>query len=129
MLREAVLLIALALAAAVPSAFAQEEPTVNESDFNTTDPESDESYLGEGSGNETTSDNSTSGNSTSNDTTEDPTLDESELDTTAPPVDESYLDDAEREIGGADAAAESPGLPLVGALAALAVATVVLRRR
>jgi LPXTG-motif cell wall-anchored protein len=118
--RETIILITLALAVAVPSALAQEEedPTVNESDFNTTEPESDESYLDEAE----------------QESAEDPTLTESDFDTTAPTADESYLDDAESEIGadgsgGSATGSATPGLPLVGALAALAVAGLALRRR
>lgn len=71
-----------------PGALAQSEPdpTVNDSDFNETPPDYDESYLddnGTAEGNATTNDNNTA----------EPTVNESDFDTTPPPYDESYLED------------------------------------
>lgn len=96
--------ILLALVAASGLATAQ-DPSVNESDFDTTAPPADESYLDDGG---------------------DPTVTESDFDTSVPPPDESYLDDGS---AAPEARASTPGLGLVAVAVALASAALVARRR
>lgn len=117
-LRETLLLCAILLVAA-PLAAAQDDPTLNESDMDTSPPESDESYLDDGS-NATADEGSAA--------PEDPTLAESDFDMSAPAVDESYLGD---ESAGASsgASSETPGIGLVAAVGAVALAALVLARR
>lgn len=115
---ETILFIALAALTLAPLAAAQEEePTVNESDFNTTAPEdTNESYLDDAEA----------------EAAGEPTLDESDFDTTAPTADESYLDDAEREIesaeGGDAERAGTPGLPVALAIVGIAAVAWAIRR-
>lgn len=133
-----ILLLTLVLAAA-GLATAQDDPTVNESEFDTTAPEADETYLNETESN-----------------TSDPTLEEGDFDTTAPAPDESYLgsdtasnpddptlegddfdtavppaDDAYLDEGGATGGSSGRGVPAAGLAATLAAlaALVALRRR
>lgn len=114
--------IVLILIAAAPFAAAQEEPTVNESDYETAPPTSDESYLDQ-------SEQEAGLQESSSDPGPDPTLSESELDTSAPTADESYLDEAEREIQAeGTGTSATPGLGLVAALAAIGVALAARRR-
>lgn len=104
------------LALAAPAALAQEQdPTVNESDFNTTAPPPDEQYLDEAQAQ----------------ANGDPTLTDSDFDMSAPPDDDAYLDEAEAEIAASDATPSggssgdrTPGLGLLvtlGAVAAIAL--------
>lgn len=80
-LKGGVLLLALVAAAGLAAA---QDPTVNESDFDATAPEPDESYLDEAAG--------------------EPTVAQDDFDTSVPPPDESYL--AEGGAGPADGAAD-----------------------
>lgn len=108
--------IVLILLAVAPVALAQEaDPTVNESDYDTSEPTSDESYL-DASAQEAGIE-------------EEPTVSEADFDTAAPTYDESYLDDAEAEAAGADTAKGAPGIGLLAGLAAVAVAALALWRR
>jgi hypothetical protein len=122
--RETVLLgLLLALA---PAALAQEQdPSLNESAFDTSPPPSDESYLDEG----TPEGQSGEASATSE---PDPTLGEGDFDMSAPSADTSYLgDDAGSDAAAATDAGRS-AVPLPGvaaALGALAVAALGLRRR
>lgn len=117
---ETILFIALVALALSPPAAAQEdeEPTVNESDFNTTEPEANESYLDDAEA----------------EAAGEPTLNESDFDTTAPTADESYLDDAEREIEspedgeGAAGTSGTPGLPIAIALVGIGAVAWAMRR-
>lgn len=97
-----------------------EDPTVNDSDYNTTVPTSDEAYLDE--------ENATaSGNATSSDNTSDPTVSDADFDTTVPTNDEAYLDES---TPTPDAGAKgTPGLGLVGIVAGVAVLALAVRRR
>lgn len=104
--RETFLVIVLALVATAGAASAQ-DPTVNESDYDTTPPASDESYLDE-----------------TESSPGDPTLSDGHLDTQPPAYDESYLDEGVPE----DAAAKgAPGFG-VALLAAAAIAAALARR-
>lgn len=86
---------------------------MNESDYDTTAPEADESYLDESE--------------------PDPFVSEEDFDVTPPPEDTSYLDDAEAEAAAADAERtaprDAPGPALAAVLAGLGAAAVALRRR
>lgn len=123
-------LLALLAVALAPLAAAQ-EPTVNESDFDTTPPTGDETYLDDSQDLQ-----GTGADDPSAPAEEEPTLSESDFDTSAPEGDDSYLDDSEDLAGtgaeDADASSGSDGnkrLPgfaaivTVGALALVAVAT------
>lgn len=123
----------LTLVALTGSALAQ-DPSVNESEFNTTADEPDESYLNESS-------SSTAADPTLNETdfdtsapspdegylgasggSSDPTMTESDFDTNVPPADEDYL-------GDPPAADEERGAPGPGvALLLLGTAIVALAR-
>jgi PGF-CTERM protein len=99
------------------SALAQEEPTVNDSDYDTTTPTGDDAYLDDAEA----------------EASGEPTLSDGDFDTSAPAEDDSYLDEAEREIG-ADANGEgatergTPGFGAWTALAALGALAIALRR-
>ena len=119
--RETVLAALALLLVAAPAAAQESDPTLNESDFDTDAPPSNESYL-EAEGNATAP------------ASEEPTLDESDFDTSAPPADESYLDAEGGDGAGASAGADAgdapvPGLGLVAALAATCLAAYAIRRR
>ena len=107
---KAAILLAVLLAI-VGVASAQDDPTVNESDFDTTTPEADESYL------------ESEGSSASS---EEPTLRESDFDTSVPGADESYLADGDGSPDGS--ARGTPALGLVAALGALAAIALARRR-
>lgn len=110
--------IILALLLIAPIAAAQEDPTVNDSDFNTTPPAEDESYLGE------------SEPAAEEDPTGDPTLSNSDFDTAAPIMDESYLDaDAPAGSDGASAGNQTPASALLVALVGFAAVALALRRK
>jgi cytoskeletal protein RodZ len=76
---------ALLLLAPLASAQQPSDPTVNDSDFNTTAPPADTSYMDE--------------NSTSSNDTTDPTVSDSDFDTSVPSADTSYLDQAAQQYG------------------------------
>jgi hypothetical protein len=106
-LKGGVLLLALVAAAVLAAA---QDPSVNESDFDTTAPEPDESYLDEASG--------------------EPTVAQDDFDTSVPPADESYLADGaagtaddEAEHGGHD----TPGFGASALALALVAAALVAR--
>ena len=108
-LRGGVLLIALAAASGLAAA---QDPSVNESDFDTTAPEADESYLDDGSG--------------------DPALSEGDFDTSVPAADESYLAADAQDAGtsgGDGATASTPGFGLAAVALAALGAALLLRRR
>lgn len=107
--RETILFTLLALVATSGVASAQ-DPTVNESDYDTAPPTSDESYLDE---------SQASG--------DEPSVGESDFDTTAPTYDESYLDDGVATEGGD--AKGAPGLGVALVAAAGVAAALVQRRR
>lgn len=109
--RRVIILFTLLLAA--PTALAQDpDPTVNDSDFNTTPPAEDETYLDDAEA----------------ESTEDPTVSDSDFDTTAPTMDESYLDEDLPGDEGASAKG-TPGAAALVALVGLAATAIVLRRR
>lgn len=116
-MRETTAILAFLLLLVTPMTLAQEpEPTVNESDYDTSPPAADESYLDEAE----------------NETSAEPTLQEGDFDTAPPPADESYLDEAEREMGSSgparDGEAATPAAPLLALVASLGVAALVWRR-
>lgn len=145
--RAPIFAIALLVLVAAPAAAQDGEATVNESDFDTSEPETDESYLEDDAGASSTGGDASSGDADASadagsagdggaaagDDEAEPTLGEGDFDTSAPAADESYLDDAETEAGlksaeGGDAAA-TPGVAgalVVGVFAGVALA---LRRR
>ena len=107
-LRGGILLLALVALAGHAGA---QDPAVNESDFDTTAPEPDESYLAD-------------------DASGDPSVTESDFDTSVPPADESYLADdgaAPGASGGEKASTPAFGVAAL-ALAGLGAA-LLLRRR
>lgn len=138
---EAFLLFAVAVVALAPFASAQDDPTVNESDFDTSTPQGDEAYLDESeneTANATGADGSTPTSDDANATGEDasdPTLAEGDFDMSVPTDDEAYLDEAEAEATGPTANAPAPGgasTPGAGALlvaVAGGAAAIALRRR
>lgn len=101
------ILLLLALVAPAGLAAAQ-DPTINESDVDTSVPPPDESYLDE---------------------VDEPALDEADFDTSVPDPDESYLDDTEAETRqeGPGAATPGPGAAAV-VLAAVVGAALAARR-
>ena len=108
-----VILLSLLLFAA-PTALAQEEdPTVNDSDFNTTPPAEDESYLDEAEA----------------ESAGEPTVSDSDFDTSVPTMDESYLDDEGPSAGASASAKDTPVPAAVLALVGLAATALILRRR
>lgn len=132
--RETVLLGAAFLLALAPLALAQEEdPTLNESDFDTSPPPSDERYLDEGAQDGA----DPSGAEASTTSEPDPTLGEGDFDMSAPDEDMSYLgDDAASDAAGSTAGATTdagrsavPAPGIVAALGVLALAALALRRR
>ena len=125
--RETILVGLGLLLALAPAAFAQEpEPTVNESDFDTSGPPSDESYLDEegGAGGETGPESGTGSEP-------DPTLGEGDFDMSAPAADTSYLDaEAAADAQPQDETRADAPLPgIVAALGVVALAALALRRR
>lgn len=136
--------LALALALALVPAVRAQDPTTSPSDYNTTPPTDDTSYM---------DDNATIANSTGStdgNGTTDPTVSASDFDTTPPSDDTSYLNDTADVPAAADsgtstpppgtaatttpasatgAPAKTPGFETIALLAALAVAGVALRRR
>ena len=112
-------LIFTALLLAAPVALAQDEPTVNDSDYDTDPPADDQSYLDDAE-------------------LESDTMSDSEFDTSVPAADESYLaEDADTEAGtdagtGAGSSASggdnTPGIALAVMLAALGFAALTWRR-
>lgn len=110
-MRETIIFVALALAA--PAALAQaDEPTVNDTDYDTTPPADDQSYIDEAE-------------------MESTTMDDSEFDTTLPPDDQSYLTaDVPAEGSSASGAGSSatPGLALVGVLGVIGALALLFRR-
>ena len=120
--RETVLLgLLLALA---PAALAQEQdPALNESDFDASPPPSDEAYLDEeaqaGEG----------GPSAAEASEPDPTLAEGDFDMRAPDADTSYLDAETGAQPQGDARADTPFPGVVAAFGVLALAALALRRR
>lgn len=114
---------------------AAQEPTVNESDYDTAPPSGDESYLGEANAstepsvNESDFDTSPPAQDASYlDDGSEPSLSESEFDMSSPPGDGSYLD-----AGAAASGADPPASRVPGPGAALAIlgvmAAIVLARR
>lgn len=107
----------LILLLATPAALAQDpDPTVNDSDFNTTTPAEDESYLDEAEA----------------ESTEDPSVSDADFDTSTPPMDESYLEEEAAGGGSGNGAAASakatPAPAAVLVLAGLAATALLLRR-
>lgn len=103
-------ILLLALVAAAGPALAQ-DPGVNESDFDTTAPEPDESYLADDAGG-------------------DPALAEGDFDTSVPEADESYLATETGPAGGdGDKAASTPGFGAAALALAIVGAALLLRRR
>lgn len=103
---------------AAPVALAQEEPTVNDSDYDTSTPEGDDAYLDEAEA----------------ESTGEPTVSDADYDTSLPADDDSYLDQAEAEAGGDGTGASSggddtPGIALAVMLAALGVAALAWRKK
>lgn len=97
------------------AALAQEEPTVNESDYDTAPPSGDEAYLDE----------------TPQETADEPTLSDGDLDTSIPTNDEAYLDEAPAEGPASSQTPDAKGAPGVGLaalLGALGAAALVARR-
>src|SRR5438874_12546335 len=86
----ALLLLAPLTAAQQPS-----DPTVNDSDFNTTAPPADTTYMGE--------------NTASSSSTTDPTVSNSDFDTSPPAADTAYLDQASQQYGVGSTTPASPG--------------------
>lgn len=130
----------LALVTLAGTAIAQ-DPSVNESDFNTTADEPDESYLNESSDPPpsdptlTESDFDTSapppdesymGASTES---SDPTLSEGDFDTSVPTADESYLGAEGASDDEGDGVRDTPGPALVGLVAAAAIVALTVRRK
>lgn len=122
----AVLLALLVAATLAPLASAQDEtspgepePTVNESDFDTGAPASDERYLDEGA----------DGGAGADSIEPDPAVSEGDFDVSAPRADESYLDAAAAEGDAPAAGSDVPAPGLLAGLAALAVAALVATRR
>jgi len=104
----------LALLLATPLALAQEEdPTVNDSDYNTTVPTEDETYLDEAAA----------------ESSEDPTVSDSDFDTSVPAEDESYLDEPLPGDEGGATARGTPGAAAAVALVGIALTALALRRR
>lgn len=123
-MRETIAIILLALLA--PLAAAQDaEPTVNDSDYDTSVPADDEAYL----------------NETEAEYAAEPTLSDADFDTTLPPDDQSYLtSDAGENApqggsegggsgGGAATDAETPGPGLLALLAGVGLLALAMRRR
>ncbi|MFA5862977.1 MAG: hypothetical protein WDA16_14895 [Candidatus Thermoplasmatota archaeon] len=102
----------LALVTLAGTALAQ-DPSVNESDFNTTTDEPDESYL----------------NESSNSTPSDPTLSENDFDTSVPAADESHLGAEGAGDDGGNDARDTPGPALVGLVSAAVLVVLMLRRK
>lgn len=105
-------LIFIALLCTTPVALAQDpEPTVNDSDYDTTPPADDQTYLDDAQ-------------------MESDAMQDGEFDTSLPGDDTRYLDEAEAEISGSDAGSGAgrsgtPGVAIVvllGLVAALALA-------
>lgn len=87
------------------------DPTLSESDFDTSAPPPDESYMGASS------------------TSSDPTLAEGDFDTSVPTADASYLGAEDAGDDGGNDARNTPGPALFGLLAVASIAAVALRRR
>jgi hypothetical protein len=107
----------------VPLAAAQSnntspDPTMNESDFDTSTPPADDAYL-----------NDTGGGA--NGTTTDPTLSDSDFDTSVPSADTSYLGDGSGTTPppGSEPAKATPGFEAALLLGVVVAAAVALRRR
>lgn len=131
----AALLALAAIALLAPLAAAQgADPTVNESEMDTSVPPGDERYLddsGEAYANDTGG--ASDGTGSPSDTSGDPTLAEGDFDVGVPAADESFLDDAYDTGAPAAKQAESapppraqqvPGIPVPGLLAAVAAVAV-----
>lgn len=104
-------LIFTALLLAAPVAVAQDEPTVNDSDYDTTPPADDQTYLEDAE-------------------MESTAMSDSDFDTSVPESDTSYLDaEAGTEGSGADAGADTPGVALVLLLAAVGALAIAWPRR
>lgn len=120
------------LALALPLAAGQTtDPTVNESDLNSTAPPPDDSYL-----NDTNSSSGPNATTPSDNSTADPTLSASDFDTSAPPADTSYLDDGSAggtppsaPSGASTGGANVPAPEVALALGVTALAALALRRR
>jgi len=130
------LTLALAFALVLAPAVRAQDPTTSPSDYNTTAPTDDTTYM---------ADNATVANSTDGNGTSDPTVSPSDFDTTPPSEDTSYLNDSADVPPAAEASpatstpvatpsptrvtTDSPGFETLALFAALAVAGVALRRR
>lgn len=112
------------LALAAPIAAAQEpDPSVNESEFDTSEPPPDEQYLDDAEA----------------EASGDPTVTESDFDMSEPTGDQAYLDEAEAEMdaqtagtGGSATSAgndRTPGLGLLVTLVAVGAIAISLRGR
>lgn len=99
------------------AAQAQEDPTVNDSEFDTSAPSEDESYLGDA-------------NATTTESSEEPSVSDADFDTSAPEGDTSYLDDGASAGASAGATASAtPGLGVWAMLAAIGGIALLARRR
>lgn len=109
-------IILITLFAIAPLAAAQDtEPTVNDSDYNTTPPAGDDAYLADAEA----------------EYSEEPTVSDADFDTSVPADDQSYLDAAEADAGadqGAGAKADTPGVGLLALLALVGVLALSRRR-
>ncbi|GEM_PF-6048338 len=117
---------------ALPLAHAQadnstSDPTVNQSDFDTSPPPADDAYLNDT--NATAQDNATDNGTAA----ADPTLSDSDLDTSIPSDDLSWLNDSAdagpSSAGPATAARATPGFDALAVAGAALVAVLVAGRR
>lgn len=95
-MRTALVVLGALLLSPLAAAQQPSDPTVNDSDFNTTPPAADDSYM-----NDT--------NASSSNSTTDPTVSNSDFDTSAPPADTSYLDQTASQYGVDNGSASSSG--------------------
>ena len=100
-------------------ALAQEpDPSVNDSDFNTTPPEGDDAYLNETAAQYNVTEST------------DPTVSDSDFDTTVPTNDESYLDATPATSAGATPSSSGvPGSAMWATLAAVGAIALAMRKR
>ncbi|HUR69431.1 MAG TPA: hypothetical protein VM370_09310 [Candidatus Thermoplasmatota archaeon] len=110
MLRGTLIFTALVVLA-TPIALAQDEPTVNNSDYDTTPPADDQTYLDDAEMDSTA-------------------MSDSEFDTGVPAADESYLGEAEAQNAGTTSAkSDTPGIAVIALLGIVAVVALARPRR
>src|SRR5687767_14434090 len=118
-MRRAITLLLLLLLPCASAQSGQDDPTLNESDFNSTVPEDDTSYLNEtdgetgngtGSGSDAGSGAEGQGPGAGGDAEADadPALSENDFDTSLPDEDTSYLDENEPPPAGGTVATSTP---------------------